>query len=447
MPPTPGIRALMKLPASLADIGLALLALYALRDRLAWGVTAAIAILLIPAVFDISAWWGQYESIYLLFALAAVVFALEDRNLVAAAALALALMTKPQALPFLVPFAAWFWARGGLRGFVTAAAVGAGVIVLVWLPFIAAGGPAHYLKNLAEYPGDIFAILSLRAWNLWWLVQEAFAGGQFVADDNAILGPVTFRQLGYAMTALFELVVFIAVLRDPRPRTLILGLAASTLVAFCFLTSMHERYAYGALIFLMLLLVERPARALAVAFAVVFTLNLLAAVPPTPAIGDLLPVSGLLGVTGVHRHAGHRVRLPVAVVPCPGAGRSGDHGAAGLSPSAARPSRRTFMRASPITANGVRSGTGRATIATTSGRLMRAGDRHRDVVELGRRPRRRDRQPLRSVTAQDPERQERRWHEDRQAPGTAVPRCHQVAERSPGHPGGRAARAGSAASR
>lgn len=294
----PGIRALMKLPASLADIGLALLALYALRDRLAWGVIAAIAILLIPAVFDISAWWGQYESIYLLFALAAVVFALEDRNAVAAAALALALMTKPQALPFLVPFAAWFWARGGLRGFVTAAAVGVGVIVLVWLPFIPAGGPAHYLKNLAEYQGDIFAILSLRAWNLWWLVQEAFAGGQFVADDNAILGPVTFRQVGYVLTALFELVIFIAVLRDPRPRTLILGLATSTLVAFCFLTSMHERYAYAALIFLLLLLVERPVRALAIGFAVVFTLNLLAAVPPTPGIGDLLPVSGVLGIAG-----------------------------------------------------------------------------------------------------------------------------------------------------
>jgi len=294
----PGIRALMKLPASLADIGLALLALYALRDRLAWGVAAAVAILLVPAVFDISAWWGQYESIYLLFALTAVVFALEDRNALAAAALALALMTKPQAIPFVIPFGAWFWARGGVRGFVTAAVVGLGVIVVVWLPFIPADGPANYLRNLAEYQGDIFAILSLRAWNLWWLVQGAIGGGEFVADDNAILGPITFRHLGYALTALFELVIFIAVLRDARPRTLILGLAASTLVAFCFLTSMHERYAYGALIFLMLLLVERPIRALAAGFAVVFTLNLLAAVPPTPAIGEALPVAGVLGVAG-----------------------------------------------------------------------------------------------------------------------------------------------------
>jgi hypothetical protein len=294
----PGIRALMKVPASLADIGLALLALYALRDRLAWGVAAAGAILLVPAIVDVSAWWGQYESIYVLFALAAVVFALNDHDRWAAAALALALMTKPQALPFLVPFAAWFWARGGLRGFVAAAAIGLGVIVVVWLPFIPAGGPAAYLHTLGQYQGDTYSILSLRAWNLWWLVQELFAGGRFVSDTSTIAGPVTVRTVGYGLTVLLEAIVFFAVLRDPRPRTLILGLVASTLVAFGFLTSMHERYAYGALIFLLLLLFEAPSRLLAVAFAIVFTLNILAAAPPTPEIGDLLPVSGPLGIIG-----------------------------------------------------------------------------------------------------------------------------------------------------
>ena len=62
---------------------------------------------------------------------------------------------------------------------------------------------------------------------------------------------------------------------------------------------MHERYAYGALVFLMLLIPER-ARPLALASrsAIVFTLNLLAAVPPTPEIGALLPIGGLLGIVG-----------------------------------------------------------------------------------------------------------------------------------------------------
>ena len=61
---------------------------------------------------------------------------------------------------------------------------------------------------------------------------------------------------------------------------------------------MHERYAYAALVFLALLLPERAGRWLSLAFGVVFTLNLLAAVPPTPGIGAALPVDGLLGVAG-----------------------------------------------------------------------------------------------------------------------------------------------------
>jgi Gpi18-like mannosyltransferase len=288
----------MKVPASVADIGLAIIVAYALRDRPRWAVIGAAAILFHPAVIDVSAWWGQYESIYLLSALAAALLAINGRNGWAAAAIALSLMTKPQALPLLVPFAAWFWATGGWRGLVRATVIGVVVIALLWLPFIPAGGPGRYLHNLAEYQGDIFAIASLRAWNLWWLLQEIAARGNFIADDVAIVGPLTLRYLGLALAAVLELVVALAVLRDPRPRTFILGLAASVLVAFSFTTTMHERYAYGALVFLMLLITDPRLRVLSVAFGVVFTLNLLAAIPPTPEIGRLLPIAGALGVIG-----------------------------------------------------------------------------------------------------------------------------------------------------
>ena len=149
------------------------------------------AILLHPAVIDVSAWWGQYESIYVLFGLVAYLLAVRGHSLPAAAVLAVALMTKPQALPFLVPFAAWFLARDGWLGAVKAAAVGAAVIVAaVGCRSSRAGGPAGYARNLGEYQGDIFAILSIRAWNVWWLVQELLAGGNFVSDQGAILGPI-----------------------------------------------------------------------------------------------------------------------------------------------------------------------------------------------------------------------------------------------------------------
>jgi hypothetical protein len=294
-----GIRILMKLPASIADLGLGLLVAYALRARPRWAVIGAAAIILHPAVFDVSAWWGQYESLYLVSALGAAILAIEGRNGWAAALVAISLMTKPQAIPLLLPFAAWFWATGGWRGLLRASVIGGVVIAIIWLPFIPAGGPAGYVRNLGEYQGEIFNFLSLRAWNAWWLVQEVAAGGgSFIKDDASVVGPLTLRTIGYAIALALDLGVALMVIRNPQPRALILGLTAGVMVFFSFATQMHERYAYGALVFLPLLVADARARWLSVAFGVVFTLNLLAAVPPTPEIDRLVPVSGILGISG-----------------------------------------------------------------------------------------------------------------------------------------------------
>jgi hypothetical protein len=301
----PAIRALMKLPSSLADLGLAAIVIFALRDRPRWAVAGAAAILLHPAVIYVSAWWGQYESIFLLFGLGAVVAAANGRNGLAAALVAAALMTKPQALAFILPFAAWFWAtgyasarvRGGVIALARAGLIGLVTLIVLWLPFLPAAGPIRYVEGLGMYQTDVFRILSLNAWNAWWLVQEA-AGGHFLADDTAVLGPLAPRHLGLIATAALSLIVAAAIVRAPRPPVLILGVTASVLVVFAFMTQMHERYAYAALIIPVLLLFHRPTRWWWLAFSVTFFLNLVAAVPPSPQVGALLPVSGPLGVAG-----------------------------------------------------------------------------------------------------------------------------------------------------
>ena len=244
------LRMLLKLPAVLADFGLAACVAWILREKPVWAGIGAVAVLLHPATWYVSAWWGQYESIYVLAALLAVLFAVGGRDGFAAAALAVAVLTKPQALPFLLPFAAWFLARGGFRGLIRAGAIGAVVAFVIWLPFLAAGGPLRYLDNLGEYQDDIFSVLSLRAWNFWWIVQDLAPVDEFVSDRVSILGPVTFRAIGYILTGLLALFVAVRIYRDPQPRTLVLGLAATTVAAYTFLTTMHERYAYGALVFL-----------------------------------------------------------------------------------------------------------------------------------------------------------------------------------------------------
>jgi hypothetical protein len=294
----PAIRVLMKLPATLADVGLATGVAFALRSQPRWAIVGFLGILLHPAVLDVSAWWGQYESIYVLAALVAWLLAVRNHPGLAAVALAVAIMTKPQALPFLVPFGAWYIARYGLSRSLRLAAIGAAAIAILWLPFVAAGGPLAYLRNLGEYQNGIFAVVSIRAWNPWWLFQTAYGDGSFIADSAAIAGPLTLRIIGLVIAAILEALIFVAVYRHPTPRALALGLAASTLVAFAALTTMHERYAFGALVFLALWLPERRVRLTWIVFGVALTANLLAAIPPTGLIRQLLPIDGVLGIVG-----------------------------------------------------------------------------------------------------------------------------------------------------
>jgi len=296
-PNDPTALALIKLPATLADLGIAAIVGWSLRDRPGWAVAATVAVLLHPAIFYVSAWWAQFESVYVLPMLIAWALAVRGRLGWAAVAIAIGLMTKPQALPLAIPFAAWFLATGGWRGTARAAAIGAATIIVLWTPFLAAGGPGKYLEHLADYTAQ-FAVLSLRAWNPWWILQSLTGGGEFVADGSAVLGPVTFRWLGIAITGLMEALVFLWVLRRPTASGLAWGLAAAGLVAFVGLTTMHERYAFPALVFLLVLFPDRRAVALWAALGIAYTLNLVAAVPPTPEVGAVFPVDGWLGIAG-----------------------------------------------------------------------------------------------------------------------------------------------------
>ena len=103
----------MKTPASIADLGLALWSRLRLARSAALGRRRGGRRSCSTRPSSTSAPGGASTSrSTCCSAMAAVVFAIRGRNGLAAALLAVSLMTKPQALPFLVPFAAWFWATG-----------------------------------------------------------------------------------------------------------------------------------------------------------------------------------------------------------------------------------------------------------------------------------------------------------------------------------------------
>lgn len=294
----PVVRATIKLPASVADIAMALVVAWLVRDRPRAGLVAALAIAFVPVTWFVSAWWGQFESIYALLGLLAAAAALSGRPLLAGVALGLAVSTKPQALPFLLPFAAWILARFGWRWAAWAATGGLLAIVLAWLPFLPDGGHFAYLRNIAAYQDGDFAVMSLRAWNPWWILQSAAAGDAFLPDNVPILGPLTARMIGYGVAAGLSLLVAGLVLRAPTPRGLLLGAAAGVLVAFLALTTMHERYSFAALVFLAPLVTDRHVAVAWVVLVGVTFANYIAAIPVVPGDPPLLPIDGPLGIAG-----------------------------------------------------------------------------------------------------------------------------------------------------
>lgn len=296
-PNDPVALALIKLPATLADLGIAAIVRYALRARPDWAVAGALAVLLHPAIWYVSAWWAQFESLYVLPMLAGWLLVTRARPGWAAVAIAIGLMTKPQALPLAIPFAAYYLRCYGLGGSVRAVAVSVATAALLWAPFVAAGGLGNYVRNLADY-SSLFAVLSLRAWNPWWILTDLAGGGWLIADDVSIAGPVTLRWVGFAIAGLLELAVFLWVWRRPTATGLAWGLAAAALAAFIGLTAMHERYAYPALVFLVLCWPDRLALWTWAVLGSAITLNMVAAVPPSGGPGSLLAVGGLVGIAG-----------------------------------------------------------------------------------------------------------------------------------------------------
>lgn len=270
------VRVLLKLPAIVGDAVMVASLVWLFRRAPRWAVLGAAGVALNPAVILVSAWWGQYESLYTASALTAIVLAAEGRVAAGGAAIALSVMTKPQALPFLVPYGAWVGSRRGLRRLAGAAAAGALVIVALWLPFLAAGGPSRFLDTLRSFQDGPYAVVAINAWNLWGMVQgHVEPGGLAIPDSAALAGPLSARVIGLTLAGIAMLAVVVGIARRPSRAALVVAMTASVLVSFGFLTTMHERYLFPATVLPLALVWWRPARWAVIALSAIFFAEIL----------------------------------------------------------------------------------------------------------------------------------------------------------------------------
>lgn len=294
--------AMIKLPPIVFDLVLAwLVAILAERitpahvaRRLPVRAIAAGAILLNPAVFFVSAVWGQADSALAVLVVSAWILIgtgepTYRREAAGIALLALAFGTKPQAvfaIPIVVLLLVWRHLRPdvvrgttgalwtGIRRLATLAGIGVIAGFAMFAPF-----GMHPARAFDFYvrASRTYKVTSVFAFNLWGAVGFWKADSGPGADVVRFLGVPAVIWGIVAFIALGGLVIARAwrALREGHDegRVLVFGGVAITLVSFAVVTRVHERYLFLPLALLAALVLHRWGRRAFVVLSGLYLLN------------------------------------------------------------------------------------------------------------------------------------------------------------------------------
>lgn len=253
--PASALPLLLKVPAILADLGIAFIVYWAARRWLGEraGLIAAALYLFIPVTWYDSALWGQVDAVGALLLIASLVLLIEKRSEAAIALAMLAILVKPQeaiglvvVLPVLVR--RHLILSGSRRRSLTSAVAGGAALVLPLLPFDI-GGIAGLLR-LFQSDADRYSVLTANAFNIWALVgstplaQIFGSGGAWTPDSLVVAGGMTAVALGATVLVAIGLVVAGGLLiRDGRV-PILLGFAVVAFAFYAVPTRVHERYLF-----------------------------------------------------------------------------------------------------------------------------------------------------------------------------------------------------------
>lgn len=262
------LKALVKLPAIVADLGVGAL-VYAIVRRFAGAglaLGAAAFYLLNPAVIYNSAAWGQVDSVAGGLALCAIYCLLRSDDVRPARVnlwivgawllIGYSLLIKPQAaviVPLMVCFALVDREQRRMR--LVSSAVGVAAALLLALVLSEPFHPSNpieafsWLYGRYAYGSSVYSYSSVNAFNLW-----AIRGSMWQPDTGAVslfgslsLGPQYLWGVVLVLVAV-GLVVF-RYLQERTPRALLEGCAVATIAFFVLATRMHERYLFNGLLF------------------------------------------------------------------------------------------------------------------------------------------------------------------------------------------------------
>lgn len=294
--------AIAKTPSILADFGIAAIFVWIGKNARRLGfpqvglrfyIGLGLLYLLSPISIMDGAWWGQVDSIGVIVFLCAILAVLTKRPFLAGLIYITAMMTKLQNMIFGPLFFVFVWQMLGTRGFVRAVAGAMLGFLGLNIEFFLAKDMGRVFQSLTDNY-DYFPLMSLNAYNLWWIV--AGANGMKMTDKILVLGVMNAKQVGlvffaglYLLGMLHLLSTTIAdmwnasvswskkalqrqqkLLQEQAERIDLQGnpvvfqlFTALTIVVcafFLFQTQSHERYAFPLTVFLLMMAPFLPAR-------------------------------------------------------------------------------------------------------------------------------------------------------------------------------------------
>ena len=255
---TMGGEMLLKTVPIFCDILLAL-AVFLATDRVvgrrpALGMAALMA--LNPAYIIAGACWGQIDSVLAVMLVALLLLARQGKWQAAIPLFALAVLAKPQA-GLLVPLGVAALARDLVKDKATRKPIALGLLggvlvtAVIVLPFSANQASPLWIVDKYVETLSSYAYATLSTGNLMFLL-----GGNWTPNAQAVLGPITYGQLGMALMALSFAFGIAVYLRGQGRKRLFLASAATMQLVFVLGSKMHERYILPALALLLLSFIE-----------------------------------------------------------------------------------------------------------------------------------------------------------------------------------------------
>lgn len=240
--------ALLKLPAILADLGIAVLIYkfikvqgkrYKVKEKTA--ILGAILFLANPAVWYNSTVWGQYDSVINFLALLAFYLLLQRKLVLSVLFLVLSLYTKASLLIFAPIYLIIALRQKYKLSTYFLAVVGSLLAVgLLTLPF-SPGEPFSWLFNL--YKDKVFVqqlhVITANAFNFW-----AGITGIYEQPESLPFLGLTYRYWGLILFFLSYIPTLYLVYKKQDVKSVLWALSISAFSSFMLLTNMHERYLY-----------------------------------------------------------------------------------------------------------------------------------------------------------------------------------------------------------